>query len=278
MPSFPDLAGERVAAPAEEFRGFVALAAGACQGCPDECRLEGRERFAEQGLIGLVREARRGPVREARRPVGIDAFGRSAEFPRQVLDRDHGTGRRDRKPAAEIHEFADVAGPFVGDKSFLCCKIELFRRNFELFRCMIEVEVSKFEDVFLTVAEPRHLDAHNIEPMIEVFAEGAFAHGILEILVRRRHDPDVDADRRLTADAKELALGQYAQKASLQRRCHVADLVEEQGAAIGLFEAADAALRGARERAFLVAEEFRLEQLRSERRGIERHERPAAPR
>jgi acyl-CoA reductase-like NAD-dependent aldehyde dehydrogenase len=51
----------------------------------------------------------------------------------------------------------------------------------------------------------------------------------------------VDADQLAAADAEELALGQHPQQARLQRRRHVADLVEEQRAAVGLLEAADMA-------------------------------------
>ena len=55
----------------------------------------------------------------------------------------------------------------------------------------------------------------------------------------------VGLDRLVAADAIELAVGQHAQQARLQLERHVADLVEEQRAALGLLEAA-AALRAAR--------------------------------
>jgi hypothetical protein len=45
----------------------------------------------------------------------------------------------------------------------------------------------------------------------------------------------------MAADAVELAVGEHAQQAGLRLRGHVADLVEEQGAAVGLLEAALAA-------------------------------------
>src|SRR5690606_31344723 len=86
-----------------------------------------------------------------------------------------------------------------------------------------------------------------------------------KILVRRGDYPHVDADRRLPADAEELALGEHAQQPGLQRRRHVADLVEEQRAAVGLLEPADPPLHRARERALLVAEELGLEQLGGDR-------------
>ena len=74
----------------------------------------------------------------------------------------------------------------------------------------------------------------------------------------------IDLHRQLPTHAVELALRQHAQEPGLQGRRHVADLVEEQRAAVGLLEAAAAQLGGTGERALLVAEQFRLQQVRRE--------------
>ena len=57
------------------------------------------------------------------------------------------------------------------------------------------------------------------------------------------------------------------------RQRDLADLVEEQRAAVGLLEAALAARDGAGERALLVPEQLALEQALGERRAVEAHER-----
>ena len=62
--------------------------------------------------------------------------------------------------------------------------------------------------------------------------------------------------------AIDLALLQDAQQLGLQRRRQLADLVEEQRAAVGLLERPTLPLGGAGERAALVAEELALEQRR----------------
>ena len=97
-------------------------------------------------------------------------------------------------------------------------------------------------------------------------------HPHLEILVSRGDDADVDLHRRLAADTIELAFGQHAQQARLQRRRHVADFVEKQGAAIRLLEAPPPLRIRARERAFFMAEQFRFQQVRGEGGGVERDE------
>ena len=67
----------------------------------------------------------------------------------------------------------------------------------------------------------------------------------------------------LVADAAQAPHGlllQKLQQLDLKRRFHVADFVQEQGAAVGRFDQADLALPGVGESALLVAEEFGFEQ------------------
>ena len=70
--------------------------------------------------------------------------------------------------------------------------------------------------------------AHHVEPVQQVGAEAAVGDARVEVLVGRGDHAHVDADQLASADAEELALGQHAQQSRLQRRRHVADLVEEQ--------------------------------------------------
>ena len=88
-----------------------------------------------------------------------------------------------------------------------------------------------------------------------------------------RDHAHVGLDRLVAADAVELAVGQHAQQARLQFRRHVADLVQEQGAGIGLLEAAAAHRLRAGERPALVAEQLGLEQVLRDRRSVDRDER-----
>ena len=98
---------------------------------------------------------------------------------------------------------------------------------------------------------------------------------LLEVLVRRGDDAHVAAHRVVAADAVELAVGEHAQQARLQVERHVADLVEEQRAAVGLLEAAAPRRLRAGEGAALVAEQLGLEQVLRDRRGVDRDERAA---
>ena len=89
-------------------------------------------------------------------------------------------------------------------------------------------------------------------------------------------DAHVDLDRVLAADPLEGLLLQHAQHLRLHLQAHVADLVEEQRAAVGQLELAAAPGERAGERALLVAEQLGLDQLLGDRGAVDLHER--APR
>ena len=78
------------------------------------------------------------------------------------------------------------------------------------------------------------------------------------------------------AEPHELALLEHAQQLGLDRRRHLADFVEEQHAAVGLLDASRLGADRAGERAALVAEQLRLEELIGQRRAVDRDERPVA--
>ena len=78
-----------------------------------------------------------------------------------------------------------------------------------------------------------HADGHHVEPVVQVLAEPAVGDQLLQVL---RSSPPARArsvrDRLVAADALELLLLEHAQHLRLGGRRHVADLVEEQRAAV----------------------------------------------
>src|SRR5262249_57441114 len=71
----------------------------------------------------------------------------------------------------------------------------------------------------------------------------------------------VHPERVLAADTLEGLLLERAQDLGLRLEAHVADLVEEERAAVGQLELAAAPRQSARERALLVTEQLGLDQL-----------------
>ena len=80
------------------------------------------------------------------------------------------------------------------------------------------------------------------------------------------------------ADRAHRALLDRAQQLDLHRQRQLADLVEEQGAAVGRLEQAFLVGAGAGEAALAVAEELALHQLGRDRAAVDRHERPGRAR
>ena len=113
----------------------------------------------------------------------------------------------------------------------------------------------------MRVRQRRHLDGEYVEAVEQVAAERTAHDGFFEVAVRGGNDAHIALARGIAADALIDALLQDAQQLHLHRQAHVADLVEEQRAALGDLEPALAGGDGAGERALLVAEQFALEQL-----------------
>ena len=88
--------------------------------------------------------------------------------------------------------------------------------------------------------------------------------------------PHVDRQLGHRADRPHRALLDRAQQLRLHRQRQVADLVEEQRAAVGGLEEALAVVVRAGERALAVAEELGLEQVLGDRAAVDRHERHRA--
>jgi hypothetical protein len=159
-----------------------------------------------------------------------------------------------------VLELADVARPVVAHQQLLRVGSSPSIFFFSSARSGEEAS-SRRHDVVLALAQRRHLDRNDVQAVVEVLAELARLHHRRQIAVGRRDQPHVDAQRARAAEPLELVLLEHAQDLGLRARAHVADFVEEQRAAVGLLEAADALLVGAGERALLVAEQLRLEQV-----------------
>ena len=90
--------------------------------------------------------------------------------------------------------------------------------------------------------------------MVQIFAEFALLHRFFQIAMGGHDHPHVYPQRFVAANALHFAFFQYAQQLGLHRRRHIADFIQKQRAAIGLFEFPGMALPGAGEGAFFMAE------------------------
>ena len=92
------------------------------------------------------------------------------------------------------------------------------------------------QHVVAALAQRRHVQLDDLEPVVEVLAEGAARDAVGEVAVGGRDDAHVDPPVLVLADAPDLPLLQHAQQLDLHARRDLADLVEEQRAAVRRLE------------------------------------------
>src|SRR5262245_47988224 len=177
----------------------------------------------------------------------------------EIVRADHLAVAQDRGARQHVLELADVAGPAVllqarerlgGDLG----RIARLLAGEALCSAAPAGEDVRGEerDVVLALAQRRDLDRYDREAPVEVLAELAARDERLEVLVGRGDHAHVDRDRAIAADRLDLALLQHAQQAVLHGGIDVADLVEEDRAAVGLAEQTAAGARSSGERPLLV--------------------------
>src|SRR5438128_153123 len=115
-------------------------------------------------------------------------------------------------------------------------------------------------------------------PIVEVGAQEARADRSLGVTVARGDDPDVDRLLEGGAHGPHRLLLQHSEQLRLELGDHLGDLVEQQRAAGGGAEEAEALAHGAAEGAALVPEELALDELPREGCAVECDERALAPR
>ena len=91
---------------------------------------------------------------------------------------------------------------------------------------------SQRREVIETLAERRHLDRQNVEPMEQIGAEFALLAHLFEIAVRCRNHADIHFDIVIFANTEHAAVLQYAEKLRLKRCVEFSDLIEEQDATV----------------------------------------------
>src|SRR5262245_24677667 len=119
---------------------------------------------------------------------------------------------------------------------------------------MLDEVLGKQGNVFTTFTQRRQGDRNDVEAIVEILAKDAFLHHVFKICARGGDNPHINLDRRITANALELAFLYDTQQFYLERDRHITNLIQEDRAPVGLLEFADARLHGSGKRAFDVTE------------------------
>ena len=177
----------------------------------------------------------------------------------------------------DVAELANVAGPAVrAERGHRVGRDELVDRA--VVALLAEEVLDQERDVLGALAERRHREHHDRDAVVEVEAEAPVVDLGAQIAVRRGDEAHVDRDLVPSADAAEPAPLERAEQRGLERWRELADLVEEERAAVRALERALVPTVGAGERALLVAEELARDERRRERAAVDDDERAARAR
>src|ERR1700761_3505111 len=125
------------------------------------------------------------------------------------------------------------------------------------------------QDVLVALAQGRQLDRDDVQPVVEILAEAPGLDLGQGIAVGGADDADIDLLGDVAADALDAAALDEAQQLDLERGVHLANLVEEQGAAVGEGGGAGPCRDRAGEGALHMAEDLALHQLLGDSAAIE---------
>ena len=149
-----------------------------------------------------------------------------------------------RSPLGQHHRLQDgvlqlahVAGPGVRVQRRFGLRRERADGLAVLHREHVEEVAREQRNVVAPLAQRRHAQPHDVQAVEEIFAEAPGSHVVFEIAVRRRDDSHVDRLHGRAADHRHRAFLHEAQQLRLHFERQLADLVEEDGAAVGLRQA-----------------------------------------
>ena len=116
-------------------------------------------------------------------------------------------------------------------------------------------------DVLATISQRRDANANDVEAIEQILAEALIANHLFDVRVGGGHDAHVYLHGPRLADRLNLTVLEEPQQLGLNVRFELADLVQEQGAAVGALNHPGRVLARAGERSAAVTEELRVDDL-----------------
>ena len=147
----------------------------------------------------------------------------------------------DHRPLHQIAQLADVARPGVAlQQLHVVLAIDSMRLP-KRRRELLDEAPHQHGNVLDPLAQRRHANRKDIQPVVQVLAEGVGLDPFLEIPVGGGDDAGVDLGGLRAAQPLDLPVLQHAQQLDLDVGRQVTDLVQEDRRAVGELEAPDLA-------------------------------------
>src|SRR5260370_1178298 len=239
--------------------------------------LGGLERLEYRRALDLLQRARRHlRGRDGDRRARL--AGRAMQGLGEILERELRSARDEHGALEGVLELAHVPRPGVSEQAPVRPGLDPLHRAAVLRAVALEEGLHEDRDVLAPLAERRHLDGHGVDAEEEVLAEAALLERSLRAPVRGGDQAEVHGRGLRAAQPAHDALLEDAQELGLEVHRHLDDLVEQERAAVGLFQEAGLVGGGAGEGALRVAEELRLDEIPGQRRAVDLDPRPLAAR
>src|SRR3989442_10797852 len=148
----------------------------------------------------------------------------------------------------------------------------------QLVSVLRDERLGQEESILPALSQRGNPDFNNAESVKQVFAKKPLLHCRLQIHVRGSQHPRVDFDQFTSSDALYPPILKEAKQFDLQAQRHLSDFIQKQGPLFGVFQFPFLLPMRAGESAFLIPEEFALEESLWNRPAIDRDDRPCLPR
>ena len=143
-----------------------------------------------------------------------------------------------RTAANQMFQLAYIARPIVRQQRRLPAGVQAQASQTQTGTVLLQKITGQQQHIMATLAQRRHNQGVDAEPVIEVCAVTSGAYLLGQVAVACGDHPHIDLVLAVRTQALQLPALQRAQQLGLYRKRQLADFVKKQGAAIGLLELA----------------------------------------
>ena len=160
------------------------------------------------------------------------------DIPRDVIELDHRAGAQVKGRLHRVSQLPHVAGPVVGQQGVAHQLADPCDRPLHFPVVPLHIEVGKQRNVLRPLPQGRQGQLYHPQPVKQIPPEQSVPHGGDGIHVHGGDDAHIAVHVLLSAHGPELLLLDGLQNLGLEGEIHGVDLVQKEGATIGLLEQA----------------------------------------
>ena len=182
------------------------------------------------------------------------------------------------RPLDDVAQLPDIARPSVLEQLLHCRAGELFGRDAVLGADGLGETAAEEIEVRDTLTQGRDAQGKDVDPVVEILPETALAHGLPQVLIGGGEDTHVHIGGLGGAHAVKPLVLDGVEQLDLGAHGDLADLVEEDGAAVRLLKVARlSAGEGSGKGSAHIAEELALKEVPGDGAAVDLHEGAVGP-